>query len=64
MPGPRSPYALQPADYADMREQTHALARRAAQAGLVQIAYALEMVMALLDEAARASGGLANPDQT
>jgi len=59
MPEPRShrrPGILQPADYAEMREQAHALARRTSQAGLSHIAYALEMVMVLLDEAEVTSG--------
>ena len=61
MPEPRSPDVLQPTDYAEMREQTHALARRAAQAGLSHIAYALEVVVVLLDEAEAMSGHRPDP---
>ncbi len=51
MPEPRSPPALQPADYEDMRAQTLALAHRASEAGLSHVAYALEVVGILLAEA-------------
>ncbi len=59
MSEPRShhlPRALQPTDYEDMRAQTRELAHRAAQAGLSHVAYALEMVMVLLDDAEVTSG--------
>ena len=51
MPEPRSPPALQPADYEDMRAQTLALADRVSAVGLSHIAYALEVVVVLLDDA-------------
>ncbi len=59
MSEPRShhhPPALQPADYADMRAQAREMAHRTSQAGLSHIAYALEMVMVLLDDAEVTSG--------
>jgi len=59
MPEPRShhrPGALQPADYEDMRAQAREMAHRTSQAGLSHIAYALEVVGVLLDEAEATSG--------
>jgi hypothetical protein len=54
--------ALQPADYEDMRAQARGLEDRAAQAGLSHIAYALEVVVMLLDEAETKSGQQRRPD--
>jgi hypothetical protein len=45
------PRALQPADYEDMRAQIYELGGRASQAGLSHIAFALEVVVLLLNEA-------------
>lgn len=63
MSRPRSPTGiLQPADYEDMRAQAQALEERAALAGLSHIAYALEVVLMLLDEAGRKNSEQRRPD--
>ncbi len=64
MPEPRSPHALQPTDYADMRAQVDELAQRASEAGLSHIAYALEVVGVLLAEAEATSGTRPNTCKT
>ena len=46
------PPSPQLAEYHDMRKQMCDLADRASQAGLTHIAFALEMAVMLLDEAA------------
>ncbi len=56
MPEPQSPHTLQPTDYEDMRAQAREMAHRTSQAGLSHIAYALEVVGVLLDEAEATSG--------